>query len=203
MFVGCLAYRSQDLKTILAFTTVSQISYVMGALIVGDFLAQKYATIYLILYCMQIFGFIAIFVILQNKYNFTNLNQLFLIKKYNKIHYYIIFSIIISLAGVPPFAGFFTKYFVFISMYNSGQLVIAIAGLLSSFFIAIIYLQIALQLMYVKPTHREALIPEHSKQENISIVVTNEGISIIRIVNVALVIIFVTNLTFFLLFPFI
>ena len=133
IFVGCLAYRSQDLKTILAFTTVSQISYVIGALIVGDILAQKYATIYLILYCMQIFGFIAIFILLQNKYNFTNLNQMFLVKKYNKMYYYIIFSIIISLAGVPPFAGFFAKYFVFISIYNSGHFIIALAGLLSSF----------------------------------------------------------------------
>jgi NADH-quinone oxidoreductase subunit N len=203
IFVGCLAYRSQDLKTILAFTTVSQISYVIGALIVGDILAQKYAMIYLILYCMQIFGFIAIFILLQSKYNFTNLNQLFLVKKYNKIHYYIMFSIIISLAGVPPFAGFFAKYFVFISIYNSGHFIIALAGLLSSFFIAIIYLQIALQLMHVKPTYNEVLFLEHSKQEGFVVEVTNDGIFITRIINYILFVIFGINLFFFILFPFI
>jgi NADH:ubiquinone oxidoreductase subunit 2 (subunit N) len=139
--------------------------------------------------------------LLQNKYNFINLNQLFLVKKYNKIHYYILFTIILSLAGIPPFSEFFAKYFVFISMYKAGHFIIAFAGLLSSFFIAIIYLQIALQLIYVKHNHSEALILEHTKQEDICFNVTNDGIIIVRVINFLLIGIFIINVFFFLIFP--
>lgn len=58
-----------------------------------------------------------------------------------------------SLAGLPPFAGFFTKYFLFLSLYHSGNVVLAIAGLASSVLMAIIYLQMTLQLITVKDSH--------------------------------------------------
>jgi len=153
MFVGCLAYRSQDLKTIIAYTTVSQLGYIMTGFIVSDPLAIKYSFIYLGVYCLQLIGIFVIFLILQAKYDFTNLNQLFLVKKYNKFYYYLLFVIFFSLSGIPPLSGFFTKYFLFLHVYHSGFFLLAIFGIISGFFMAIIYLQIVLQLMTVKSSH--------------------------------------------------
>lgn len=155
MFVGCLAYRAQDLKTILAYTTVSQLGYIVAGFIVSSPLAIKYSLIYLVVYCLQLIGIFVIFLILQAKYDFTNLNQLFLVKKYNKFYYYLLFVIFFSLSGIPPLSGFFTKYFLFLQIYKSGFFMIAVFGLISGFIMAIIYLQIVLQLMTVKPSHAE------------------------------------------------
>ena len=164
MFVGCLAYRSQDLKTILAYTTVSQLGYIVAGFIVSNPLAIKYSLIYLVVYCLQLIGIFVIFLILQAKYDFTNLNQLFLVKKYSKFYYYLLFVIFFSLSGIPPLSGFFTKYFLFLQVYNSGFYAVAIFGLISGFIMAIIYLQIVLQLMTVKPTQHESEQFEQTKK---------------------------------------
>lgn len=164
MFVGCLAYRTQDLKTILAYTTVSQLGYIVAGFIVSNPLAIKYSLLYLGVYCLQLIGIFVIFLILQSKYDFTNLNQLFLVKKYNKFYYYLLFAIFFSLSGIPPLSGFFTKYFLFLQIYNSGFFMVAIFGLISGFIMAIIYLQIVLQLMTVKPSHTESEKFEQTKK---------------------------------------
>lgn len=164
MFVGCFAYRVQDLKTILAYTTVSQLGYIVAGFIVSNPLAIKYSLLYLIVYSLQLIGIFVIFLILQAKYDFTNLNQLFLVKKYNKFYYYLLFIIFFSLSGIPPLSGFFTKYFLFLQIYNSGFYMVAIFGLISGFIMAILYLQIVLQLMTVKATHREGEQFEQTKK---------------------------------------
>jgi len=164
MFVGCLAYRLQDLKTILAYTTVSQLGYVMAGFIVSSPLAIKYSLIYLLVYCFQLVGVFVIFLILQAKYDFTNLNQLFIIKKYNKFYYYLLIIIFFSLSGVPPLSGFFIKYFLFLHIYNSGFFIVAILGVVSGFIMSIIYLQMTLQIMTVKESHVDLNVYEHNKK---------------------------------------
>jgi NADH-quinone oxidoreductase subunit N len=164
MFVGCFAYRAQDLKTILAYTTVSQLGYIVAGFLVSNPLAIKYSLIYLVVYSLQLIGIFAIFLILQAKYDFTNLNQLFLVKKYSRFYYYLLFVIFFSLSGIPPLSGFFTKYFLFLQVYNSGFFMVAICGLVSGFIMAIIYLQIVLQLMTVKAAHSESAQFEQSKK---------------------------------------
>jgi NADH-quinone oxidoreductase subunit N len=153
MFVGCFAYRVQDLKTVLALTTVSQMGYIMSGLIVQSPIAGSYSMIYLVTYCFQLFGLLALIILLQNKFDIVNLAQLFLIKRYSALCYWSLFVIFLSLAGLPPFAGFFTKYFLFLSLYSSGNVVLAMAGLASSVLMAIIYLQMTLQLITVKESH--------------------------------------------------
>jgi NADH-quinone oxidoreductase subunit N len=153
MFIGCFAYRVQDLKTVLALTTVSQMGYIMSGLIVQSISAGTYSMIYLVTYCFQLFGLLALIILLQNKFDIVNLAQLFLIKRYSSLCYWSLFIIFLSLAGLPPFAGFFTKYFLFLSLYNSGNVVLAMAGLASSVLMAVIYLQMTLQLITVKESH--------------------------------------------------
>jgi len=153
MFVGCFAYRVQDLKTVLALTTVSQMGYIVSGLTVQSTVAGSYSMIYLVTYCFQLFGLLALIILLQNKFDIVNLAQLFLIKRYSSLCYWSLFIIFLSLAGLPPFSGFFTKYFLFLSLYNSGNVVLAMAGLASSVLMAIIYLQMTLQLITVKESH--------------------------------------------------
>jgi NADH-quinone oxidoreductase subunit N len=150
MFIGCFAYRASDLKTILALTTVSQMGYIISGLISHDVMAIKYALIYLLVYVLNLSGIFIIFVKLQKEFFLVNLNQLFLVKSYSKKWFYILFIIFASLAGFPPFAGFFLKYFLFLHIYKSGFFVLAAAGVISGYIMAIIYLQILMELSLVK-----------------------------------------------------
>lgn len=167
LFVGCLAFRTQDIGQILAYTTISNLGYILSGFLVATELSIQYALIYLIIYCAQLIGLFIIFIILHKKYKFSNLNQLFLVKQYSKVYYYSLVCIFFSLAGVPPLAGFFTKYFLFLQIYTSGMYTLAIAGLVSGFIMAIIYLQIALQLVLIKRNHRRSFYYELSKNNTI------------------------------------
>lgn len=84
MFVGCLAYRTTDLKTILAITTVSQMGYILAGFVTHDIMAIKYALIYLLIYILNLLGIFIIFVKLQKEFFLVSLNQLFLVKYYSK-----------------------------------------------------------------------------------------------------------------------
>lgn len=149
-FIGCLAFRKQNLASILAFTTVSQLGYVLAGIAANTDLSLTYALFYLLVYTAQLFGIFIIFMLLKNKYGISNLNQLFLIQKFNSLYHYCLGFIFLSFAGLPPLVGFFTKYFLFLQIYIAGHFIVAFFGLVSSFFIAIIYLQISLQLFYPK-----------------------------------------------------
>lgn len=150
MFVGCIAYRSADLKTILALTTVSQMGYIVGGLVSHDIMAMKYAIIYLVVYILNLSGVFIIFVKLQKEFFLTNLNQLFFVKYYSKKWFYVLFILFASLAGFPPFAGFFLKYFLFLHIYKSGFFILSVAGVISGYIMSIVYLQILMELAMVK-----------------------------------------------------
>jgi len=59
-----------------------------------------------------------------------------------------------SLSGIPPFAGFFGKYYVFAAAVNGGLTWLAIAGVLTSAIGAYYYLRIVV-LMYFKESETE------------------------------------------------
>jgi len=87
MFIGCFAYRVQDIKTVLALTTVSQMGYIMSGLIVQSNIAGTYSMIYLVTYCLQLFGLLGLITVLQNRFDIVNAAQLFLIKRYSSLCY--------------------------------------------------------------------------------------------------------------------
>jgi len=105
----------------------------------------------------------AILIIVQEKYLITNINQIYLIKYYNKLYYYCLLFNFFALAGIPPLSGFFTKYLLFLRIYTGGQFFLALLALVASLVMAVIYLQLALQLVVNKPGHAFSISLEHSK----------------------------------------
>jgi NADH:ubiquinone oxidoreductase subunit 2 (subunit N) len=70
--------------------------------------------------------------------------------------------IMFSLAGLPPLAGFFAKYYVFIAAIKSGLTWLAILGIISSVISVYFYLRIVV-LMYFKEAEGE-VVPSKSYQ---------------------------------------
>jgi NADH-quinone oxidoreductase subunit N len=64
-----------------------------------------------------------------------------------------------SLAGIPPFAGFFGKYYVFISAIKANLTWLAIVGVFSSAISVYFYLRIVV-LMYFKESSTELMLTE-------------------------------------------
>jgi NADH-quinone oxidoreductase subunit N len=65
----------------------------------------------------------------------------------------------LSLAGIPPLAGFWGKYFIFLSLISSGHYVLASLGVLYSVFGLYYYLKIANAMFMRQPEEGEGKLP--------------------------------------------
>jgi len=66
--------------------------------------------------------------------------------------------ILFTMAGIPPLAGFFGKYFLFLSAFESEQFMVVIVGLATSLVSAYYYLRIAKMLWFEKTLFDEVSI---------------------------------------------
>src|ERR1043165_6254512 len=66
----------------------------------------------------------------------------------------------LSLAGIPPFAGFFGKYYLFLAAINAGMTWLAIVGVISSIIAAYFYLRVIVIMYFRDAKEAEIIGPE-------------------------------------------
>ena len=97
--------------------------------------------------------FACIFLMKRDGKYCENLNDLSGISKHHPILSISLLIILFSLAGIPPFAGFFAKFYIFMSVIESGMYTLAIIGLLSTVISAFYYLRI-IKIIYFENTNK-------------------------------------------------
>lgn len=172
MFYGSIVAIAQDnIKRMLAYSSISHAGYLIIGLAAGNHSAIAGVIFYLGAYTFMNLGAFGIVSLIEGK-DETNLN----IDSYaglgsKKPLLAALLSILMfSLAGIPPFAGFFGKYYIFISAIESHLTWLAILGVISSAISAYFYLRIVV-LMYFKSSENEIQI-ESSKTTMIGIVIS-------------------------------
>jgi len=86
--------------------------------------------------------FACIFLMKRDGKYCENINDLSGISKHHPILSISLLIILFSLAGIPPLAGFFAKFYIFMSVIENGMYALAIIGLLSTIISAFYYLRI-------------------------------------------------------------
>lgn len=157
MIIGALiALFQTDLRRFLAYTSVSNLGYVVLGLSFGSLEGVTYSLFYFILYTFSTFSFFILLLGLINKdmfsvnksndlesnqYDFkflVSINDLQGLSKSNKVLVFFSLMALFNLIGVPPFNFFFAKYLLFDTSlrYNYGLAVffVIIASFLSAFY---------------------------------------------------------------------
>jgi NADH-quinone oxidoreductase subunit N len=126
MFVGNLsALRQTKFKRLLAYSSISNAGYALISILTQDSLSVWNLWIYLLGYGFAIIALIIVSVILDD--NDDNMSSYKGIgRKYPFIGFVMALGLL-SLAGVPPLAGFFGKYMVFSTAFNQYPLLVIIA----------------------------------------------------------------------------
>jgi len=110
---------------------------------------------------------VAIFTIIlslkSSKGFIENIDELSGLSKKNPIIGLSIATIMLSMAGIPPFIGFFAKFYIFIAALNKGLIALSILGVLASVISAYYYLRI------IKVMYFEELNPNKNYNFTISI----------------------------------
>ena len=107
-----------------------------------------YITIYLV---MNLGAFGCIFMMKRENVFYENIDDLSGLSKNHPILAFSFLIIFFSLAGIPPLAGFFAKFYIFMSVIEAKMYVLAIIGLLTTVISAFYYLRIIKIIYFDKP----------------------------------------------------
>ena len=137
MFIGNLfALRQQNLKRFLAFSSVAQAGFIMMGMVSGDSLAVSTVVYFMAIYIFSnigAFGVVQIIELATGKKNIDDYNGLY---RTNPMISLALMISLFSLAGIPPIAGFFGKFFLYTAAASKGYFVLV--------FIAVVNVTISL-----------------------------------------------------------
>tara|TARA_B100001029_G_C14884037_1_gene351599 strand:- start:179 stop:769 length:591 start_codon:yes stop_codon:yes gene_type:complete len=144
MIFGAIAAIGQkNLKRLVAYSSIGHMGYALAGLSTGSNYGIQSSIIYISIYLiMNLALFSCLFMLRsQNKY-YENIEDLSGISKNNPILSLAFLIVLFSLAGIPPLAGFFAKFYIFMAVIDQSMYFLAIIGLLSTVISAFYYLRI-------------------------------------------------------------
>jgi NADH-quinone oxidoreductase subunit N len=149
MTIGNLfAIRQQNLKRFLAFSSISQAGYILLGIIGGNQLGMASVIYYILVYIFSnlgAFGVVAAISNARGKENIDDYNGLY---RTNPGLSLIMLLSLFSLAGIPPFAGFFGKFFLFTAAAQKGFYVLVLIAVLNTI-ISLYYYLLVVKAMFI------------------------------------------------------
>ena len=152
MIFGAVAAIGQNnLKRLVAYSSIGHMGYALAGLSVGTNTGIQssitYMTIYLV---MNLAFFSCMFMLRRNEIYYEKIEDLSGLSKNHPILAFSLLVILFSLAGIPPLAGFFAKFYIFMAVIEQSMYFLAVVGLLSTVVAAFYYLRI-IKVIYFDP----------------------------------------------------
>ncbi len=157
LFGSIVAIAQSNIKRMLAYSSISHAGYMLIGLAAGSSEGVAGVMFYLTVYTFMNLAAFGIVSLVEGE-NETNLD----LDSYsglgnrNPLLAALLAICMFSLAGIPPMAGFFGKYYVFIAAIKSGLTWLAIIGIISSVISVYFYLRVVV-LMYFKEGESEEI----------------------------------------------
>ena len=153
MILGAVAAIGQDnIKRLMAYSSIGHMGYALAGLATGTNSGIQSTIIYLTIYLVMNLGaFGCIFMMKRENIFYENINDLSGLSKNHPLLALGFLIILFSLAGIPPLAGFFAKFYIFMAVIESKMFVLAIIGLITTVVSAFYYLRIIKIIYFDKP----------------------------------------------------
>ena len=148
IFGAVAAIGQKNLKRLIAYSSIGHMGYALAGLCAGTNLGIQSSVLYITIYLVMNFGFFSFLFMLKrdNKY-YVNIDDLSGLSKNHPVIALSLLVTLFSLAGIPPLAGFFAKFYIFKAVLQQSMYFLAIIGLLSTVVAAFYYLRIV-KIMY-------------------------------------------------------
>ncbi len=157
------ALTQNNLKRLLAYSSIAHVGYMLLGLIAGDANSVnangiKGILVYLLVYTFMNLGAFAVITSLRNREVIGDeIDDIAGLYSRAPVEAVLMLVFLLSLAGIPPLAGFWGKYFIFLSLIESGHYTLAALGVLYSVFGLYYYLRIANAMFMRQPLEKEKL----------------------------------------------
>ncbi len=145
------AITQKVIKRLLAFSSINHIGFMLLGIMSYQFMSEGTLFFYLIIYLITTFGIFAVLLNLRTvEGEFTKISQLKGLRFTSNSKSISMLVFFFSLAGIPPFAGFFAKFFILSASINDGFFFLSIVAVLSSVIAAFYYLTIIKNMFFNK-----------------------------------------------------
>ena len=153
MILGAVAAINQkNIKRLIAYSSISHMGYAIAGISTGTESGFKSTIIYILIYSAMNIGFFAfVFLMKRSGKYIEDINELSGISKNHPLAALSLLIVLFSLAGIPPLAGFFAKFYIFMSVIESGMYALAIIGLVTTVVSAFYYIRIVKVMYFDSP----------------------------------------------------
>jgi NADH-quinone oxidoreductase subunit N len=154
-----VAIAQTNIKRMLAYSSIAHAGYMLAGIAAGNAEAQSGVMFYLAAYCLMNLGAFGIVSLLESaeEKNLT-LEDYAGLSKQRPLLAAGMALFMFSLAGIPPMAGFFGKYYVFLAAIKANLTWLAVIGVLTSLVSAYYYLRVVV-MMYFRDGQADAHVP--------------------------------------------
>jgi NADH-quinone oxidoreductase subunit N len=162
MLFGAIAAIGQtNIKRLVAYSSIGHIGYTLAGLATGSNEGIQSSIIYISIYViMNLALFSCLLMLKRNDQYYEDIDDLSGLSKNHPLLSLSLLVILFSLAGIPPLAGFFAKFYIFKAVIEQSMYFLAIVGLLSTVIAAFYYLRIIKIIYFDK--EREKYDEDHS-----------------------------------------
>ena len=154
LVVGVLgAFAETRFKRFIAYSSINQMGFLLLGLTTANILGYQSSILFLIIYIITNITLFSIFLNLHS--NLTGKPLVFLtdVTRIDPRRWIVKFGfsvVFFSLAGLPPFAGFFGKFYVLMNSFQAGNWVLVLLGVITSVISAYYYLRIVKAMWFEK-----------------------------------------------------
>lgn len=142
------AIAQENIKRLMAYSSIGHIGFALVGLATGTEEGIRAVLIYLAIYLFMNIGvFACVLAMRQNENTVENISDLSGFSKSQPLMAGIFAALMFSMAGIPPFAGFFGKFYIFIAAINAELIGLAIFSVLMSVVSCYYYLRVV-KVMY-------------------------------------------------------
>ena len=143
VFGSVAAIGQKNLKRLMAYSSISHMGFALAGLSVGTNQGIQSSITYISIYLLMNLSFFScMFMMKKENLYYENIEDLSGLSKNHPILSLSFLIVLFSLAGIPPLAGFFAKFYIFLAVIENEMYYLAIVGLLSTVVAAFYYLRI-------------------------------------------------------------
>jgi len=143
LFGAIAAIGQKNLKRLVAYSSIGHMGYALAGLSTGTNHGIQSSITYISIYLfMNLAFFSCLFMLKKDEKYFENIEDLSGLAKNHPLLSFSFLIVLFSLAGIPPLAGFFAKFYIFTAVIEESMYSLAIIGLLSTVIAAFYYLRL-------------------------------------------------------------
>lgn len=153
------AIRQKNMKRFMAFSSVSQAGYIMLGIVAANVLGMTGMIFYILVYIFSNLGVFGVIQAIENQTGYVSMDDYRGLHKTNPWLSFAMTLGVFSLAGIPPFAGFFSKILIFTGAVEGGSTALYVLVLIAliNTIISLYYYLLVVKAMWISP--EEPIVP--------------------------------------------